>query len=66
MSAWSDENAIKAFEYGFSIPAHKLQLGQEFELIRFKYLILIVNTVKFILLVVLVHQIHIQHLNRPR
>ena len=63
MSAWSDENAIKAFEYGLSIPAHKLQLGQEFELIRFKYLILIVNTVKFILLV---HQIHIQHLKRPR
>ena len=43
MSAWSDENAIKAFEYGFSIPAHKVQLGQEFELIRFKYFILLVN-----------------------
>ena len=48
MSAWSDENAIKAFEYGLSIPAHKLQLGQEFELIRFKYLILILYTVKYV------------------
>ena len=48
MSAWSDENAIKAFQYGFSIPAHKIQLGQEFELIRFKNLILLVKyTVHF-------------------
>ena len=43
MSAWSDENAIKAFEYGFSIPAHKVQVGQEFELIRFNLIILLVN-----------------------
>ena len=35
MSAWSDENAIRAFEYGFNIPAHKIQLGQEFENIRY-------------------------------
>ena len=43
MSAWSDENAIKAFQYGLSVPAHKIQLGQEFELIRSKYLISLLN-----------------------
>ena len=43
MSAWSDENAIKAFEYGFNIPAHKIQLGQEYKLNRFKHVILRVN-----------------------
>ena len=37
MSAWSHENALKAYEYGFNIPAHKIQLGQESELIRLKY-----------------------------
>ena len=37
MSGWSHENALKAFEYGFNIPAHKIQLGQEFELIWLKY-----------------------------
>ena len=31
MSGWSHENSLKAFEYGFNIPAHKIQLGQESE-----------------------------------
>ena len=33
MSAWNDENAIRAYEYGFNIPAHKIQLGQEFVIV---------------------------------
>ena len=37
MSAWSDKNAIKAFEYGFNIPSHRIQLGHQFKLIRLKY-----------------------------
>ena len=39
MSAWSDENAIRAFEYGFNIPAHKIQLGQEFANFRYNIII---------------------------
>ena len=37
MGAWSNENAIKAFKYGLNVPAHKIQLGQEFELICLKF-----------------------------
>ena len=43
MGAWSNENAIKAFQHGFNVPAHKIQLGQEFELIFLKYEILLGN-----------------------
>ena len=39
MRPWKDENAIRAYEYGFNIPAHKIQLGQEFLIILYQILL---------------------------
>ena len=47
MSAWSDKNAIKAFEYGFNIPSHRIQLGHQFKLIRLKYDMMVLKVYKY-------------------